>query len=160
MKWLWIFLSIAIALGPVMWMMPSPQQKRIARLRAHAQALGLEVKIAPMPQLHRAQVRKETAEMGVVYRLRFAPNYASKHQITPWLVCRNAQTGQWEDEGLQAVPQAQREILSGLLIKLSNDIAAIEQTVMGLGVYWREHGEVDAVDKLLLDLQQLQAVSA
>jgi hypothetical protein len=160
MKWLWIFLSIALALGPVMWMMPSPHQSRLAKLRARAQALGLEVKIAAMPQLHRAQVRKEAPLMGALYRLKFPPQYASKHHITEWLVCREPNAQEWDPQGIEAVPAAQREVVQALLTQLPDDVAGIDQNIMGIAIYWREMSDVSMVDNLLQGLQQLQAVSA
>jgi hypothetical protein len=160
MKWLWIFLSIALALGPVMWMMPSTHQKRLASLRARAQALGLEVKIAAMPQLHRAQIRKEAPLMGALYRLRFAPQYAAKHHITEWLACRAPDTREWDEQSIQAVPLAQRQVLQTLLAQLPDDVAGIDQNIMGIAIYWRELADVSVVDNLLSSLQQLQAVSA
>ena len=150
LKWVWIVLGLGLVLGPVLWMMPSAAQSRQAKLRTRASQLGLQVKVAEMPQVHRARVRKEDTLSGAMYMLRHPP----RHQCQSWLVCRE-RGAEWDVETLATVPQQQRNVLQGLLPQLAVDIYAFEQNPQGIAVYWREQGDESAVDRCLAYLQQL-----
>jgi hypothetical protein len=154
MKWIWIILAIALVLGPVMWLMPSATQSRQAKLRTRAIALGLDVKIAEMPQVRRALVRKEDTVMGAVYRYR----HPEKHLGSSWMV-RREPGHEWEEEGLAGVPLPQRELLQQLQSQLPADVYAIEQSDFGVGMYWTERGDVPTVERCAQQLRQLQALS-
>jgi hypothetical protein len=154
LKWLLIALGVGLVLGPVLWMMPSAAQSRQAKLRAHASAIGLQVKIADMPQVHRARIRKEDSLAGAMYILRHPPRHVCKN----WLVSREY-GGQWEDEALARVPLAQRKVLEKLNQEIPATIYGFEQNPQGIAIYWSEQGDVAAVDRCLEYLQQLASVN-
>lgn len=45
MGWLWIIFGVLLMMGSLSWLMPSPRERREARQRQAAQALGLRVRI-------------------------------------------------------------------------------------------------------------------
>ena len=146
MTYLIIFVVLAFVLAPVFWIMPSPGQKRQIQLRERAMALGLQIKICDLPQTRRAQVRKEPAQQGVVYRLHW------RHPLSGpalfHLLCQRGAT-----EPLDTVAGG---ILQRALDNLPETVVAIEYTNSGVAVYWREGGGVERVEQLYNALQGLQ----
>lgn len=154
MKWVWIILGFAIVIGPIMWVMPSAAQTRQSKLRARAIALGLDVKIAEMPQVHRAKVRKEDTVRGAVYRYR----HPTKHIAQSWLICRES-GDVWEEEGLKRLPAAQRTYLEQSEAQLPKSIYGIEQTNYGVGIYWVERGDDEVLERCLAFLKKMSDLS-
>lgn len=51
MNWLIIILVLALAIGPVLYLLPNAKDKRLTALREQARRLGLSVKITSLPKL-------------------------------------------------------------------------------------------------------------
>ena len=51
MIWVVIALVVALAVGPILWLLPSKRDKRLAELRSAARSAGLVVEIAAVPKL-------------------------------------------------------------------------------------------------------------
>nr|WP_240457697.1 hypothetical protein [Halomonas socia] len=64
MNWLLIAFIVALIVSPVMWLKPSPKQKRVARLREHARKAGVRVKLAA-PPLHAAGKQMPSYRWGI-----------------------------------------------------------------------------------------------
>ena len=51
LTWVVVALAIALALGPILWLLPSKRDKRLAELRAAARRAGLVVELVAVPKL-------------------------------------------------------------------------------------------------------------
>jgi hypothetical protein len=151
--------AVMAVLGSVMWLKPSATQQRQARLRMLARQLGLDVRLAPLPQIRRARVRQQAADAGVVYRLlRFDIELPLR---SDYLLVRDGADTEWEPQSADALPAAIQAALDAVLSQLPRDIVAVELTAHGPGVYWRERGDEETVRSLSALLTQLaQAMSA
>ena len=49
--WLVVALVVALAVGPILWLLPSKRDRRLAEIRAAARRAGLVVEIAAVPDL-------------------------------------------------------------------------------------------------------------
>ena len=52
MHWLLIVLMLVLVIGPVLYVLPTAKDKRLARLRERARMAGLQVKLASLPKLN------------------------------------------------------------------------------------------------------------
>ncbi|MBB3046493.1 hypothetical protein FHR99_000729 [Litorivivens lipolytica] len=154
MTWLIAFFVVAFVVAPVIWVMPTPAQRRQARIRQHAHTLGLSINIVELPQSRRAQVRKEGAQLGVRYCL---PIKREKNVYRPqWLLWRVPPEG--EDDVPPHCPKAVSAQADALRARMAEDVVALESGPEGYAVFWRERGEEEAVDRvaaLLEDVRQL-----
>ena len=145
---------VLVLAGSVLWLKPSAAQQRQTQLRLRARRLGLDVRLCSLPQTRRARVREERPEQGVVYRLlRFGDR---KQLALAYTVCRADAQSEWESESAVALPQTVRERLELILPQLPADAVAFEITPQGCGVYWRERGDADVVEKLKRLLETMQ----
>ncbi|MEM9624471.1 MAG: hypothetical protein AAF993_22715, partial [Pseudomonadota bacterium] len=77
MTWLILILVLAMVIGPVMYLVPSARDKRLAELRSQARIAGLGVKLSTLPKLDPSAdervsaggVIKEAANSCVAYQL-------------------------------------------------------------------------------------------
>lgn len=157
MAYLVVLLAIALVLGPVFWLRPSPAQKRQARVRMAARAQGLDVRLTDLPQTHRAAVRREDVRQGVVYRLPvFDPRtvISLKHRCV-----REPGAVEWEDEG-DELPAALRDRLAQMLAQMPDDAVAVEIGPQGPAVFWGERGGEEMVRHLAAQLKALREAMA
>ena len=155
-----IAIVVALSLlGSVLWLKPSPAQRRQAELRALARQLGLDVRLAPLPQTRRARVRQQAPDPGVVYRLlRFDLKVPLARD---YVLVRESADAPWEPQTDELLPTALQRVLDEVLQGLPRDSLAVELTPHGPGVYWRERGDAQTVRDLGGSLERLvQALSA
>lgn len=152
-------MAVLAVFGSVMWLKPSPAQQRQVRLRTLARQLGMDVRLAALPQIRRARVREEEAEQGVVYRLlRF--DLAAPLAQDYVLVRQNAESG-WESQSDQVLPRVVQRVLNEESARVPKDVVAIELTAHGPGVYWREHGDEQTLKDIFALMERLlEAMSA
>src|SRR5690606_1602091 len=146
MTWLIALFALAAVMGSVMWLRPSPAQQRQARLRERARQLGLDVRLAPLPQTRRARVRKESADSGVVYRLMRFDLTAMPAQL--FVLVREAGAEEWERQSPTELSPAVVAVIEKVLPRLPRDVVAVELTPQGPGFYWREQGDDETVATL------------
>lgn len=149
MVWLVTFIVIAMLLAPVMWMMPSRQQKRQICLRERARQHGLQVSIGELPQTRRQRVRREAVEMGVAYLLRTAREKGAVR--SRWLLWRDPSVEQ--DAG--GLPVAIAARVEELRSRMPADMLALEAGAAGYTAYWRERGDEETVDRIAALLQEV-----
>lgn len=147
-----MYLLIAIAvlafmLAPIIWIVPTPSQKRQARLRERARQLGLDVKVTSLPQTRRARARKEPQRQILRYT---------------WPVQKAARQEHWYFWLTEVEPDdntAPADIaghLSTDQIQWPKGVVLVEGSPRGISVYWREGGaDVDDVDTLASQLRTL-----
>ncbi len=154
MAWIIAFFVVAFVVAPVVWVMPTPAQRRQARLRQHAQSLGLSISITELPQSRRDRVRKEPTRLGVRYCL---PIVREKSFYRPqWLIWREAPEG--EEAVSERCPATLKGQSAALRERMTPDMVALESGAEGYALYWRERGDesaVDAVAELLEEVRQL-----
>lgn len=148
MSYVIVAIVIALVLSPIFWVMPSPRQKRQMLLRQRAMALGLQVKVCDLPQNHRAKVRKERPEQGVVYRLPWRSPDANGESFN-YLSLRNEQLA-------DTPPAAVKELMLTALEAMAEPVVALEFNGSGLAVYWRENGSVELVEQIVEHLKSLR----
>jgi len=61
MTWIIITLVVALILGPIMYLVPTPKDKRLSALRLAARKAGLVVKISSLPKLDPQAFERVTA---------------------------------------------------------------------------------------------------
>lgn len=149
MSYLIILFVLALALAPIMALKPSKLQKHQEKMRDRAREDGLQVQVCPLPQTHRQQVRREDPESGVAYRLLWRHPLAKFQQIQFQLLR--------EETEVNRAPAPVLAALDDTLSALPASIMGIEFTSVGVAVFWREEGDVDAVDSIADALNTLQA---
>lgn len=150
MTYIIIVLVVALVLAPIFWIMPSPRQKRLMAFRQAALELGMLVQVTDLPQTHRARVRKEPPQHGVLYRLPWKhPQLTS--QSFALLVLRDEPSESTDKLPSGAVAQLLREHLADY----PEQFSAIEFSNIGVAVYWKELGPVEYVETLHKSLAEL-----
>lgn len=144
MVWVILFVVVAMVLAPVMWMMPSPAQKRQAVMRERARKLGLMVNIVDLPQSHRAKVRREPAVQGVSYSLRIARQKGVQRPC--WFIWREQPAD--EPQAAAAVPAVLIDEIQSLRDMMPADMVGLESNEAGYSAYWREQGDSAVVDQI------------
>ncbi len=158
MIYAFIALIVALVLGPVLWLKPSPAQARQTRLRLRARALGLEVRLCSLPQTRRSRVRKEPVRQGAVYRL---PVHDRAAQVAvSYLVVREAGAADFESEKPTAPPQALAQQLDRVAAIVPADVVGIELAPEGPAFYWSERGDEEVVTLLAAQLTLLRDTQA
>lgn len=147
-----IFLALAMVLAPLMAFRPTKLVKRQTAFREKAIGLGLQVKIADLPQSHRAKVRQQDPEQGVIYRLPFVTD---KPLENPELQCCIQVEQSFEWVGKQ--PPLDRDLFEQALADLGDDSVALELSSTGVGLYWREQGEPERVQQVYESLLKLRS---
>lgn len=147
-----MYLAIAIAvlafmLAPIIWIVPTPSQKRQARLRERARQLGLEVRVVTLPQTRRARARREAERQILRYTLPLTKPARSDHWHY-WLMESEPEDNTAPGDMAQRMNDCRQQWPKGT--------ALVEGSPRGLSVYWRESGadvpEVEALAHLLTSL--------
>jgi len=149
--------AILVIIGSVMWLKPSPTQRRQTQMRLLARQLGLDVRLSGLPQTRRARVRQERPEQGVVYRwLQFGDNKNGLTRDYVW--CRDDVNSAWEIESTEGLSPALLAKIEAMFTEMPADARAVELAPHGPGIYWMERGGEEAVrgvQQMLHRLQQL-----
>lgn len=135
-----IIVVIAVVIGPVFWMMPSPQQKQKAAMREYAQSKGFRLKVCDLPQSHRERVRKQGVSRGISYGL-----------TSPYKLPVNLAYGRLLRADLAFECGADSDkYLEPLLIEalklFPSEVMAIELNQSGFQCYWTERGGQKNID--------------
>jgi hypothetical protein len=153
MVYLIVVLVLAMVIGPVVWMRPSPGQARQAQMRAKARAMGLEIRVTELPQTHRAKVRREDTQQGVIYRL---PVYGENVLMAvSHRSMRDTDNATWEESG-DVLPSALHDFLEQVKTLLPIDVVAVELGPNGPGIFWRERGGEEALTQIAAQLSALR----
>ncbi|MFL0808999.1 MAG: hypothetical protein K6L76_01160 [Agarilytica sp.] len=132
-----IVFAIAMVLGPVMLMQPSPGMARIAKLRTQASTLGMAVRL-PSPLKNGEKVR------GAVYTLPLDPVLQKIDDLPYWSLRRLGHSHgihfnqKWDWGGKQKALPCMQACLHACIDELPEGIAAIEMNASGLGMQWDE----------------------
>ncbi|MDO6563473.1 hypothetical protein Q4488_08775 [Amphritea sp. 1_MG-2023] len=161
MKWTIIIFVMMSLLGSMMWVMPSPRQRLLAKLRQQASRDGFQVQIVRLtPPRAAGQVEPETFT-ATAYRLpRFNLEKEQRHQFIPWQIFRQvAVANQGLPEGWcwglgeRRLNEQQLATLNTLLAGLPEGVSSIESTPIHISLYWDERGDENTLDELKARLQ-------
>ena len=132
-----IGLIIAIILGPLLMLKPSRGTQRIAALRLQALQMGLIVQSHRHPAI--------SADAQWMFYLQPWPSFTKVAQMSTWALVKKNYSheihlkGQWDFQGT-APQQTIAAILKNHLEQLPEQVAGIEATSAGIGIYWNERG--------------------
>lgn len=146
--------AILMVVGSILWLKPSPAQRRQTELRLLARQLGIDVRLCNLPQCRRARVREERPEQGVVYRLPIYDPAAAG--VPPYLLCRENAASAWSAEIDAPLPPALLALIDRVCAGLPADAVALELGPAGPAVYWKERGDDDTLRRLYKSLEDLR----
>lgn len=180
MIWLIIGVILLAAFGPIFWMLPSPKDRRLAKMRARARALGIHVEITtlddlvaePQARVSAGGVRREPKVSCAAYRMglrrmaRAAPT---------WMILRvpDAEEGpfsgwQWDAAAGPAIPPGDADYwrrVADLTSQLPADALALAAGASDVACWWRERTsaqdaekDVDRLGETLKNLSEIQIV--
>ena len=137
MIWLVILGVAGMVIAPVMWLKPSPRQRRLIALRNEARKLGIVVKLEASPA-HQAK------GLVAVYRWPFpggrpGPDFmlVSPELASPAL--KPFEAGWcWRTEPLRPLPESAVTLLAAMPVHLPEDALAIASGRSALTLWWDE----------------------
>jgi len=178
-----IAMTIALVVGPLLWLRPTPRDRQLERLRGHARKRGLNVGIRDIPDPDpRPEDRVSSGGKALDPTLNVAlyqlplrlPGSVETRHVPEWEVVRlqHDVRSEVEDEGSAGLLPGWRFSRPGLPLveavvgRLSEALshaprgtAKVDGDASAIGLYWHERGsesEVDAIADLLESLRLLQ----
>ncbi|WP_447528340.1 MULTISPECIES: preprotein translocase subunit YajC [unclassified Vreelandella] len=137
MAWLIVVAVLMFIVSPVMWLKPSPRQKRQVKLRAYARQQKVGVKMAS-PPLHGFK--------GTMPAYRWA--YAQNAPGPDFVLLRESHASEaldtfhagwrWRIAPLRPLPEEAEAALKALLERLPKDALVIESNAQTLTLWWWE----------------------
>ncbi|WP_083002741.1 preprotein translocase subunit YajC [Halomonas sp. GT] len=155
MEWLIIIFILMFVIAPVMWLKPSPQQKRQMALRLSAQKQGVTIKMEK-PPLHHFR--------GTMPAYRW---YFSQQQPGPdFVLVRESNASEalelyhagwrWRIAPLRPLPEMASVSLKALLERLPQDALVIESNSTALTLWWWESQAAERFSTYGEDFQVLK----
>ncbi len=144
--------AVALLVGPVAMMQPSPRQRRLEKLRLGARELGLNMRLE---KLHAVKNINKSVEVLPHYILP-----ARKQQ--PWQLLRSTYeheshvAGWWEYLDEKRPAEDVLEKLAVMLEALPNTVKSVTCTTEGFGFFWTEQGDLDDLTQLFDLLKTLK----
>jgi len=132
LTWLLIIFIVALAIAPILQMVPSKKQRRLARLREYAVTHGLFVEYRPLPGKDRQNLYRSEV---LFYGKRIPDSGEFMRQV--W----EREEQDWQREA----PPAKQELLRAL----PDSVRVVVAEPGGVGLYWDESGEEEEIDAIL-----------
>ena len=159
-----------VAFGPILWLMPSPRERRLSSLRQQAYRHGMRVELRRLPGHDLAPADRVTAggralETTREYAAYVMPLNGRLRVLPSWRVLRHGEgmaavPGWWFQPGerpdhrhLDAVLESVAPVLTGL----PEDVVAVEVQSHSVAAYWLEGPDTtpERVDDLAVRLGAL-----
>lgn len=159
MAWIVIAGVMTLLIAPLMWLKPTPRQKRLVALHAEARKLGIDVKMETSPA-HMAK------GMVAVYRWSYpsgcpGPDFmlVSPELASPAL--KPFSDGWcWRTEPLRPLPDDAQQLLSGLPAHLAgltgDNVLALSSNRSALTLWWDETLNAQQLPALVEPLTELR----
>lgn len=149
--WIIAALSMGMVAWPILQMVPSAAQKRQMAFRTHAKGLGIHIQMR-RPELPPQLTGQYQQLIGcVAYHL---PDFDSQLNGTYTALRSQNEKGQWF--WVHARPHVSwLEKMLPAYQAIADNVLAIEQSRAGTTIFWRETGEVEAVDAIFQQLESL-----
>ena len=184
MTWLIIALVVIVAVGPVMYLLPSKRDKRLAGLREEARKTGLNIRITHVPKLdpsgtervnasgQRLEPKTSCVAYGRAVRVNLMPFrdlLLLKLPAQPTVPYSLAIDGWALGLGVDGASSAELDLvanhrllqgLAPLLAKFPEDTLGVEITNRHIACLWRERAEPDSgvvadLSAVCQDIEQL-----
>jgi hypothetical protein len=164
MTWLIITVVLLVAFGPMLWLMPSRRDKRLAALRLAARKAGLNVAIEHLPKLNPSAEDRVSAG-GVIREPVFDCAAYSHilgrrlHLLPQWRLLKDAQGSDGPLPGWTFNPTPERanpywpalwECFAGFFDALPEDAVGVELQERSIVLYWLESpaSDVESVTRM------------
>lgn len=162
--WLFVFFVIAMVVGPIMMLRPSPSVSKLANMRTYASQKGIGVRMPSREKL--APGTQGPGLAGAIYSLALTSTLRKQSEgLGAWCLKRQSHEHEihfhksWDWEGKGKVSDAITPILIQQLDLLPDSIGMLQFNITGLGVLWDERCRgaepevaVDAIHALLKSL--------
>ncbi|MDT8880741.1 preprotein translocase subunit YajC [Halomonas saccharevitans] len=155
MVWLLIIAIVGLVFAPVMWLKPSPAQRRMGRLRTAARQADVTVRFES-PPLHGVR--------GTMAAYRWA--YSQRHPGPDFVLVRDEAASaslkplregwRWRVEPLRPLPVEALARLEDALAGLPGDALVLESGSLALTLWWEETVAIEALSPLLARLTALR----
>jgi len=155
MEWLIIVFILMFVIAPVMWLKPSPQQKRQMALRSSAKKQGVTVKMEK-PPLHHFRGTMPA------YRWYFSqqapgPDFVLVRESNASEALELYHAGwRWRIAPLRPLPEIASASLKALLERLPQDALVIESNSTALTLWWWESQTAERFSTYGDDFQTLK----
>jgi hypothetical protein len=141
-----IFAVLAVALAPLIHVIPSKAQRRVAHLREFAALQGMFVEFRPAPQgvLNAWESARFQKGRTIYYGLRIPATKRQRTEQNAWV---------WSQEGWRSLPRGGD--VPPALVKLPAEIFASSIDAGSCGIYWQEVGgeaEIKQIKEALCEL--------
>ena len=146
MSIIWIILIIAVAVAPLVSVLPSEAQRYEAKIRAYAMEQGITIKLGQTPEIP-ARFRLPADLSLVAYRRR-RPKRDERFDESRLAV---KSLGNWVSVPLE-------KPVSEVFLSLPDGAWIAELGVDYVSVFWDEKGDIDAVDAVIATLEHLESV--
>lgn len=174
MTWILIGLLLVVAFGPMLWLVPSKRDKRLAAMRARARSEGLLVEMRRIPKPDPAPAERVSSGGRVREPVIECASYSqplerSLKHLPAWRLVRKAASGtddpfpDWqfdvrpEGDGRVFLPEV-LELTKKALTGLPADVVAVEVAARMVLAYWLERPgtSADTVTELAIVLRDFQ----
>ncbi|MEY3017293.1 MAG: hypothetical protein RL336_428 [Pseudomonadota bacterium] len=146
MSYLIIALVVAVVIGPVLWLKPSPREKQLQRLRRCAHSEGLRVHLRAVPPNHGDGPRVVEPAIMAYIRPWSEQERKSSLPATFTLPCLQ---GDWQSYRSKGI------VGDELLRALPDSCRLLEVSEEGLLIYWRERGDESRVKQLRTTMEDI-----
>ena len=138
-------------LGSVMWVMPTPRDKFLAKLRMEAKRLGFQVQLTKLIYPREKGEVEPRKVSTVAYRLlRGKISQDEHHHWKSWRVarceanaCEGLSTGWGWAVGERTLSELHLQKLNEILAAIPKDVLGVESTPIQVSVFWSEKKEAE-----------------
>ena len=170
MVWIIVVVVLLVAFGPVLYLLPTKKDRRLAALRQKARLLGFVVELKPIAKLNPEARDRVTAggqlrtpqHDSVAYTLGLRSKF---EHLRPWRLLKGAGSPApldgWvlDEEAFENRAVDYLETLQQLFAQLPSDTVAVELGVRTLTCYWLEQypadeATVDALHAVMAEFEE------
>jgi hypothetical protein len=162
MTWLLIIFILALIIGPILALIPSPRQKEQTAFRNEAKSRGISVELCsiedpdPNPDnyLSATGKRLDPVIKCIAYRIaRKRPLHWQRAARIHWKLIQTQGARladlpdgwKWHEPAVE-LAEVSRQSLIRCLPQLPDDVIAVEESNYVVSVYWHEKGGTDALE--------------
>jgi hypothetical protein len=176
LSWLIIGLILFAAFGPLFWLVPSRRDRRLAKMRSRARALGIQVEVTQLPDVDAPASARVTAGgrrlapmvSCAAYRLALprAARAAPQWQLLHGGAESNGPLPGWQWDSPPVGDAQYWERVGAIIAALPADTLACSAQTTAVACWWRENtpaenaeNSVDSLHAMLAKLAELQRVT-
>jgi hypothetical protein len=172
LTWVIIVVALVAAFGPLLWMMPSRSDRRLAKMRTRARSHGIQVEITqlddlaaePHERVNAAGVKLEPKVMCAAYRLgmRRLARAAPQWKILRKAAATDGPIAGWVWATKPGGDSAYWQQVGGVLREVPPDALACAADASEVSCWWRERATAEdaeaSVDRMHVLLQNLAEI--